>query len=315
LLRERHGQFAYALVDYELLQRTPDHEAAVRGAVRRQYLRQVVQPFEFDDSHPLPAHLRTTRLLGVDYLFGHAESTGGSLWVVGRNPELFHYFLPERWRRTRRIPLSQTNQVFYTRTKDNINLVWRISRLGERPFPDDAGRRAQRARQLGFNSPFEEVALALALNRSGIRTVHPRAVYRTSSAGSPRPSSSDPRRYESLRALKMPDGQPAVSPDYDYITLWGYWKRRERSTAEGVGDSVWATNLAWAERRGLLSRTRVCRMVDEMAGRLAEAGFEDLGLKPGHLLLAFDAHGHPTLGDDGRPDIRLCCFELARHSA
>ena len=35
LLRDRHGQFAYALVDYELLERTPEHEQAVRASNRQ----------------------------------------------------------------------------------------------------------------------------------------------------------------------------------------------------------------------------------------------------------------------------------------
>src|ERR1019366_4971344 len=35
LLRERNGQFAYALVDYELLERTHEHEKAVRSANRQ----------------------------------------------------------------------------------------------------------------------------------------------------------------------------------------------------------------------------------------------------------------------------------------
>ena len=38
LLRDRHGQFAYALVDYELLERTPEHEQAVRASNRQLYL-------------------------------------------------------------------------------------------------------------------------------------------------------------------------------------------------------------------------------------------------------------------------------------
>jgi len=49
---------------------------------------------------------------------GHAESTGGLLWVVGHDPELFNYFLPERWRRTPRWCLSEKRGVFHTRTKD-----------------------------------------------------------------------------------------------------------------------------------------------------------------------------------------------------
>ena len=34
--------------------------------------------------------------MGVDYVYGEVESTGGALWVVGRDPVLFDYFLPEK---------------------------------------------------------------------------------------------------------------------------------------------------------------------------------------------------------------------------
>jgi hypothetical protein len=312
LLRERNGQIAYALIDYELLERTPEHEAARRGAIRRRYLKEVAHPFDFDPSHPLPAHLRATHLLGVDYLYGHAESTGGSLWVVGRNPELFHYFLPERWRRTPKHALSSHNQVFATRTKDNINLVWKVSRLGERPWPGAQNGRVQRAQAHGFNSPFEEIALAFELNRRGILTVHPRAIYRTGDRNETAPPPADPRRYESLAGLTTPDGQPVLCPGYDYITLWGYWKRMERNTAEGAQNGTWAINAVHAWRRNLITKEELMRLFRDMAHRLAQAGFEDLHLKPDHLLVTFDRDRRMVRDAQGQPDIRLCNLELLR---
>ena len=119
---------------------------------------------------PLPAHLHATNLLGVDYVFGRAESTGGLLWVVGKDPDLFNYFLPERWRRTPKKKLSSHNQVFHTCTKDNINLVWRVSRMGEPAWLTNPGSNPDAAREHGFNSPFEEFAFALNLSRHGVKT-------------------------------------------------------------------------------------------------------------------------------------------------
>jgi hypothetical protein len=312
LLRERNGQFAYALVDYELLQRTPEHEAAVRGATRQRYLKEVAHPFEFDASHPLPVHLKHSRLLGVDYLFGNAESTGGSLWVVGRNPELFHYFLPERWRRTPHRALSSHNPVYYTRTKDSINLVWRVSRVGE-PFLAKAGDgRARRARDYGFNSPFEEFALALELNRRGIRTVHPRAIYRTGELtenGAQRP---DRRRYDRLAHLTTPEGKPVLCLGYEYITVWGFWKRRERSTTNEAENGIWAANAVQAWRRGLISHTQMMEIVRGMERRLREQGFEHLNLKPDHLLLSIGRDRALVRDAHGEPEVRLCNLELLR---
>ena len=312
LLRERTGQFAYALIDYELLQRTPEHEAAMRGATRRRYLKEVAHPFDFDASHPLPAHLRQTHLLGVDYLFGQAESTRGSLWVVGRNPDLFHYFLPERWRRTPKRVLSSHNQVFYTRTKDSINLVWKVSRMGESPQLAGGNHRALKASEYGFNSPFEEFEFALELNRRGIKTVHPRAIYRTGELGEADAQRTDARRYESLADLKMPGGLPAICDGYDYITVWGYWKRRERSAENGPDNGVWGTNAVHAWRRNLITRQELDQMLLGFSVRLKAEGFESLNLKPDHLLLAFDSDRRLVRDETGNADVRLCNLELIR---
>jgi hypothetical protein len=179
LLRERNGQLAYALVDYELLERTPEHEQAVRSANRQIYLKHTARRFDVNSAQSLPAHLHATNVLGVDYIFGHAESTGGLLWVVGRDPDLFNYFLPERWRRTPNKRLSSRNPVFKTCTKDNVNLVWKVSRLGDTPWLSSPAADATAAQQHGFNSPFEEFAFALELTRGGVKTVYPRAIYRT----------------------------------------------------------------------------------------------------------------------------------------
>src|SRR4029079_12422867 len=156
LLRDRNGQVAYALIDYELLERTPEHEESVRSVHRKRYLQHMAKRFEITSAKPLPAHLKATQVLGVDYVFGHAESTGGLLWVAGKDPDLFNYFLPERWRRTPKESLSTTNQVFKTQTKDNIHLVWRVSRMGDTPWLLAAGETA--ITDHGYNSPFEEFA-------------------------------------------------------------------------------------------------------------------------------------------------------------
>src|ERR1700690_2588420 len=161
--------------------------------------------FGTDPSKPLPAQLRATNVRGVDYIFGRAESTGGLLWVAGKDPDLFNYFLPERWRRTPKKKLSARNQIFYTRTKDNINLVWKVSRMGDSPWLKNPGALKEEAQTHGFNSPFEEFAFALEMSRQGVRTVYPRAIYMTGrQRGSARPV-SDGRRYAALAEFHTPD--------------------------------------------------------------------------------------------------------------
>ena len=41
-----------------------------------------------------PPNLYPVTIMGVDYIYGHCESSGGAAWVVGRDPSLFDYFLP-----------------------------------------------------------------------------------------------------------------------------------------------------------------------------------------------------------------------------
>src|SRR5512144_36927 len=122
----------YSVIDYELLLRTDEHQNEVKETRRHSYLDDQRDRFE---PTSLPVHLSTMEIMGVPYIYGHAESTGGHLWVVGRNARLFDYFLPERWRKTPSLSMSEDNEVYYTVTKDNIHLVWETSRVGE--FPQD----------------------------------------------------------------------------------------------------------------------------------------------------------------------------------
>jgi hypothetical protein len=312
LLRDRNGQFIYALIDYELMHRTPEHEQAVRTATRRFYLQHMARRFDAGLSLPLPSHLKAVSVLGVDYVFGHAESTGGLLWVAGRDPDLFNYFLPERWRRTPKRPLSAHNEVFYTRTKDDINLVWRVSRMGDLPADDGHYARPEAVRQHGYNSPFEEFALALELTRAGVRTIYPRAIYMT---GSPRDTSRnlvDNRRFEELARLRTPEGDLTLRPDRDYITVWGFWNGPDEMLAADDTRRYRGMNAAQAHDEGLLSARLLHELVARKAAKLERLGLEDLNPKPTHLLVSFDTDGKLLLDTEGQPDIRLANFELIR---
>jgi len=48
------------------------------------------------------------------------------------------------------------------------------------------------------------------------------------------------------------------------------------------------------------------------AGKLAQCGLEDLNLKPDHLLISFDTRQELVLDAAGKPEVRLCNFELVR---
>ena len=312
LLRDRNGQIAYALVDYELLERTREHEQAVRTANRQLYLKHMARRFEANTAGPVPAHLQAINLLGVDYIFGRAESTGGLLWVAGKDPDLFNYFLPERWRRTPKKNLSAKNEIFYTRTKDDINLVWKISRMGEPPRLTNPEASLADVKGYGFNSPFEEFAFALELARNGVKTVYPRAIYMTGrKRESPRPN-ADTRRYAALAHLRTPDGEPVVREDYDYITIWGFWNGPDELLAVQDGHFYQAFNAKHAFAEKMISKELLDELMRLKAERLARCGFEDLNPKPDHLLISFGPDMRLVVATTGKPEGRLCNFELIR---
>jgi hypothetical protein len=312
LLRETNGQLAYALVDYELLERTPEHEQAVRSANRQIYLKHTARRFDVSAAQSMPAHLQATNVLGVDYIFGHAESTGGLLWVVGRDPDLFNYFLPERWRRTPNKRLSSRNPVFKTCTKDNINLVWKVSRMGDRPWLSNPSARQTEAREYGFNSAFEEFAFALELARGGVKTVYPRAIYMTGSKGTPSRAAPEERRYSELAHLSTPEGNPVIRRDCDYIAIWGNWNGPDELLASRDGAYFSTKNARHACARRIISPEVLRQLMERQAESLSACGLEDLNPKPDHLLLCFDSDNRLVLDVAGFPEIRLCNFELLR---
>jgi hypothetical protein len=312
LLRDRNGQFVYALVDYELLHRTPEHEQAVRTVTRQFYLKHMARRFEAATRKPVPSHLQAVNILGVDYIFGHAESTGGLLWVVGRDPDLFNFFLPERWRRTKKASLSDSNQVFYTRTKDDIHLVWRVSRMGDVAKPHAGKLRRKAVEDHGFNSPFEEFALAMDLTRGGLRVVYPRAIYMTGSLRDADRALIDDRRFNALNEMLTPEGEPLLRRDRDYITVWGFWNGPDEMLAADDTRRYRALNAWEASQEGLLDAATLDTLLQLKLSHLQRCGVEDPHPKPDHLLVSFDHEGTLLRDTAGQPDIRLCNFELLR---
>ncbi|OPZ07710.1 MAG: hypothetical protein BWZ08_01678 [candidate division BRC1 bacterium ADurb.BinA292] len=309
-LASRRGQVVYALVDFELLGRTPEYEEERRRIRRAEYHLFQERRFSGPDVPPLPAHLWPVTIFGVDYVYGVVESTGGRLWVVGHDARLYDYFQPERWRKTPCVQLSSRHQVFYTRTKDHINLVWKTSRVGEKPdleIPEAAALAEQ-----GYNSPFEEFAIALELERLGVPVTQPRAIYKTGSTSANPDYLADRRRFDSHAALRTPDGEPILRPDHDYIKVWGFWNGPEEVPADLTDIHRHALNADQAVREGRLKPAQVHEMVEWMKERLAAAGYGTPWLASHHLLLSRDARGRFHRDIHGRIECRLCNFEFVR---
>ena len=310
LVRGRDGKPLYASIDFELLDRTPEHEAAVRARKRRTYL--VKQAHRFEAEAEVPPHLRRVSVLGVDYVYGKTESTKGALWVVGRDPALFDYFLPEKWRRTPRTKLSVANQIYETVTKDNVHLVWKVSRVGEQPDMDPFKPDEKRILDHGYNSPFEEVSLNLHLSRSGIATTYPRAVYMTGESSEISDYLSDRRRYDHHADITTPDGTPVLQPNHVYIIIFGYWNGPDEWLAESDQEYVRAISALSAWREGLIDEDIYLRLMQRTRDRLIAVGTEDLNLRGNHLLLSLSPDGDLITDPDGLPTVRICNFELLR---
>jgi len=313
LLRNRSGDYACALIDFELLQRTPEHEQEMQSSRRAIYLTHQRDRFDRPKALKYPAHLKPMRLHEVDYVWGHADSTHGMLWVVGRDPDLFDYFVPERWRRTPSKRLSTTNESYYTLTKDRINLVWKVSRVGEQRDLPPAGSGTGALAAAGYNSPFEEVAIALDLQAKGVDVIYPRAIYMSGlESARSKLYVSDNRPYESCQKLLTPDGQPVLRPDHVYLTIWGFWNGLDEILASKDEAYCRGVNLREACQNAILDAGEANQLLERQQRKLAAVGYRDLFPKLTHYLLSLRHSGSVVMDDDGRPAVRVCNFALIR---
>jgi hypothetical protein len=312
LATDRFGKILYAIIDYELLERTPERDVTVRRAKRTTYLKKQKDRFAVSPAGRLPPHLKQVHILGVDYIYGHVESTNGILWVVGKDPDLFDYFLPERWESTPRTKLSASHEIYHTLTKDGVNLVWKVSKVGLHPDADPFIEDEMKILEYGFNSPFEEISIAVELSSRGIRTTYPRAVYMFGRKLSISQSISDDRRYRSHRKYRTPEGHPILRKDHRYVILWGYWNGPDERLASKDGDYLEGINALNAYRKGMVEQDEYIGLLKRKKERLSRVGIEDLNLRGSHILLSLDSEGALLKGRDGVPEMRVCNFELLR---
>jgi hypothetical protein len=307
-LRSLIEQGRYSVVDYELMGRTPAHEERVKHRRRSSYLDDQRDRFQ---AAPLPPFLKQSEIMGVPYVHGHAESTGGLLWVVGRNPRLFDYFLPERWRRTACRPLSERHDIYYTMTKDNIHIVWKTSRVGESPPLEEGGEHAALLVEHGFNSPFEEFAIAHFLSNNGVPTIYVRAIYMTGSRKIE--PMTDPRRFESHRNLLGIDSLPILREDHNYISIRGFFNGPD-SWVAAHKEFYRPFDLQRAAREGILSREECLKLLDVTRARLKNVGYDGTLLELNDVLMALDPDGKVVMDSENLPEARICNFELIYRS-
>ena len=305
----------HGMVDFELLERTPEYEREIMTDRHRWYQRRrremkLAVIGDSSEAKPLPDHLRSARVFGVDYLYGHCESTAGVLWVVGRDPDLFDYYLPERWRTTSQIRLFENHETYLTKSKDAVRLVWKVSRVGEYPETAAYGPEGFQLLAQGFNSPFEETGLAYWLRRNGVRTILPRAIYRTGHKSQLKESLFDPSRYHSHRDLESPDGEPILETGRNYVTLWDQWDGPVHLDDETEATVYRSINAAEAVERELLTDGESTQLVAWVRERLDELGIVAPRLAPEHLLLSIGPDQELVRTEEGSPDFRLCNLQF-----
>jgi hypothetical protein len=311
LERDRSGEVLFALVDFELLKRSPEREEAIRTGKRKIYFEKKMSRFSASAAQ-FPEHLKRVNIQDVDYVHGSVSITRGKLWVVGRSPHLFDYFLPERWEVTPKVKLRVSREVYYTQTRDNIHIIWRISNMGSMPDMDPFDPVEKRVLAYGFNSPFEEISLALHLRSQGVSTISPLAVYMTGDKVEMADFLFDESRYRRYAQILNPDGTPLLRTDRAYITLWGDWNRPDYESGEKDGCFSQRLSALHAYRKKLIDEEEYVHLMDLVKRRLFKVGVEDLCLNGGHFLVALDRAGALIRDAEGTPEIRICYFELLR---
>jgi len=314
LKKNKDGKVAQALIDFELLERTHKQEEIIRKTKRREYHKRQKDRFAIKITNKLHPHLTHMNILGVEYIFGHVESTNGRLWVVGKDPYLFDYFLPERWENNERIKISMFSESYCTVTKDNIHIIWEVSKVGLQPDMDPGKKDEKKILEHGYNSPFEEVALALYLKSKGIETIYPRAIYMMGNKTEIYDKFFDKNRYKSHKDYIASDGISILKRDHNYIIIWGDWNGPDEKLAIKDGDYCETINALRAYREKIISQDGYFALLQAAKEKLSKVGIEDLNLRGNHLLISFDNKGNLITDSHGIIEVRLCNFEFLKNT-
>ncbi|MFH1414495.1 MAG: hypothetical protein ABIH89_00190 [Elusimicrobiota bacterium] len=312
LLRDKDGKIVFGLVDYELLNRIPERDNEIRRLRRAEYLTRQRDRFSEENIKTFHPHLAYENVLGVDYVYGLVGSTKGRLWVVGKDPFLYDYFLPERWEHTPKTRISKSNEMYHTKTKDNINIVWKLSKVGIKPELDPFKEDEEAIMEYGYNSPFEEIAIAIDLSNKGVPTIYPRAVYMPGGEIEIPQNVYDDGRYKSHSELKTSDDVPILSKDHDYILIWGYWNGPDELLAVRDGVYYEGVDMLKAYREEIISKEEYLSFLEITKDRLNRLGYDALSLRGNHLLLSIDDAGNIVKDDEGNIELRICNFEFLK---
>ena len=309
LLRDAQGGLVYALVDYELLDRTPEYEESLRRHDPTGGPPAKAASVPADNPPAPPHHVQPHQILGVPYLYGRAASTGGRLWVVGRDPDEFNYFLPERWQGTPSRQLAREREVYLTRTKDQRYVVWRVSAFsGAAAKPGAAPEHAAAP-----NTPFDEFSIAYQLRQAGVNTVRPLAIYATGHGSDPPPTPQSAQVVPRFGPQHTPDGEPLLDGSQTYLTLWEFWWGGQHEAArDGARPHGGPLNLPHIVETGLLQPEAAQTILRDAQSQIQSAGMDPATVKLDHLLLCWREGEGLQREPDGTFRWALCNVEQMR---
>ena len=303
--KEAENIESMVLIDFELLHRTARHETT-----RRNYRRQCFWEIFTRENREEPQTDADGGIFGVPYLEGAVQSSGGYLWVAGRDDQLFDYFLPEQWQTTPRRRLNRLGTTFFTESKDGLPLVIKTSHVGEIPPHNPLHRDEREQLEFGYNSPFEEAAIALRIAADGVPAARLLAVYLMNQEISISAHLNDQSRYSSHEGLVNRRGDPVLLPDRQYLTIWQYWQGSDEEMMISPRPPLTPMSLNEAYLTGLVDRQGMESILRFAIFKLGSRGYRDLQPKPTHLILAADRRGMLIRDETGMPIFRYSNFSL-----
>ncbi len=211
--------------------------------------------------------------------------------------------------------MTGTSTIFRVINKPSVGrqrqIVIKWNRMGQ-DIPGDDFADAE------FNSPFEEVAIAVRLATGGVPTTYLWAIYRAGLSSGVSESLFDCQRYDSHRGLVTPHGEPILVPHGEYIPMWGYWNGPDEKLVARDGDYLEKFNALRAWPDGSITESTYVALMQRVREKLDALSVEDLNLRGTHILLSRRlssgklSSGKLIYDADGCPEARICNFELLR---
>jgi hypothetical protein len=193
--------------------------------------------------------------------------------------------------------------------------VLKTSKIGLKPDADPFNKRGRKILEHGFNSPFEEIALALELNKKELPSIYPRAIYMTGSIATILEEDLDNSRYVSHEDILVPNKQESIlKKHHDYIILWGYWNGTDEMLAAFDGNYFTPISALNAYRHSIISRNVYFAIMEKTRDIMLTVSVEDLNFRGTHILLTLNENRKIVEGKDGLPVARLCNLEYLKRT-